>query len=305
VVVSLKRVLVTGGTGFIGTKLIEVLIRNGFGVVLLTRSPEKVKQTGRLRAYHCDLTDNDIKGVLSQIKNINYVIYMASDIDWNKSFDKNTLLSLNLNIRNFLEIIRNFEEQLEKVIYISSYIVYPLSSKQVWKEILDLNSINLYGAQKNIAELFLNVINHRTTIKGISLRISSVYGPGMNNSLTIPRWIDQAKSGRSITITGDISKEINYIYLDDVVDAILAALERGESGIYNIASENNVTLLQLSELIKDIIGGDVSIVLNNQFGSSSESHRQCKIDITKSIEKIGFKPKISLRDGISKLLKGD
>ena len=81
--------------------------------------------------------------------------------------------------------------------------------------------------------------------------------------------------------------------------------ENVESGIYNIASENNVTLLQLSELIKDIIGGDVSIVLNNQFGSSSESHRQCKIDITKSIEKIGFKPKISLRDGISKLLKGD
>jgi hypothetical protein len=60
--------------------------------VLLTRSPEKVKQSGRLRAYYCDLTDNDIKGVLSQIKDINYVIYMASDIDWNKSFDKNTLL---------------------------------------------------------------------------------------------------------------------------------------------------------------------------------------------------------------------
>ena len=260
------KILITGGAGFIGKYLVKYLLENGENVSILDNFSNSDKKSMSLfekngvKIFEGDITDfNDVS---KAIKNQEIVIHLAAKISVLESI-KNPAETFRINVngtKNLLAICKN--NNIKKVIIASSAAVYGEGDKKIKvKEEKKKNPISPYGESKMKMEEEIEKNNSSNEMDYIILRFFNIYGIGQTSEYAgvITKFLEKIKKNQSLTITGDGTQIRDFVSISDVICSINNAIGYNKSGIFNIASGNEITINELANLMIELSGKKLNI----------------------------------------------
>jgi UDP-glucose 4-epimerase len=300
----MKTCLVTGGAGFIGSNLVEYLIREGMQVRvldnLITGSLENLKPfEGQIEFKKGDI--RDLNALRDAMSDIGFVFHQAAMVSVPKSVEDPIEAALvnDLGTLNVLETARL--ANVKKVVFASSCAVYGDLPTLPKREEMATRPLSPYAASKLHGETYACLYSDLYSLDTVCLRYFNVYGPKQDPtspySGVISVFMDKANRGETVTIYGDGEQYRDFVFVADVVRANLqAALNENASGlIINVGTGSSVTI---NQLWKDI---------SNIAGVGSEPHRaperegdirESVADISRARQILGYEPKYSFLDGL-------
>lgn len=308
----MKKILVTGGAGFIGSNLVDSLLAsNEYNITCIDnfdsfydpsiKRNNIINHLGRsnYRLIEGDIRDLDsIKSKLPQ--NYDAIIHLAAKVGVIPSLkEPKTYTEVNvLGTENILAFAK--ETGCKKVIFASSSSIYGVNPTVPWSEDdHNLLPISPYAATKISGELLGHVYSYLYGIHFIALRFFTVYGPRQRPDLAIHKFIKLILEGKPITIYGDGKTKRDYTYVDDITSAIVAAINYDHSKyeIINLGNNHPVELNQLVEAIEEVLG--MKAIINRQPERAGDIPITFA-DISKAQKLLNFQPKTSLADGLQK-----
>lgn len=302
------RFLITGAAGFLGSALANRLAAGGdvvVGVDDLSTGNEKALKPP-VQFIRGDV--NDRPKLWSMLQEVDCVYHLAAKV----SVPESVLYPREYNHVNvggtvtLMEAMRDVG--VRRVVLISSGTVYGNQPMQPVAESAVPNPRVPYAVSKLAAEFYVRSIGSLWGIETVCLRVFNAYGPGQHippvHTPVIPGFLRQAWENGTIVIHGDGNQTRDYVYLDDVVDAMVAAASAQEVNkrTFNIGSGTETSVRDLAKLAIEVTGGRPEVVYNprNEGGIS----RLCA-DISAAGEYLGYMPKVSLIDGLTRTLTHD
>jgi len=292
------KVLVTGGSGFIGSHVVDKLRDKGVGV----RVFDMIIPTYRddVEFYQGSLLDYD--AVRMAMMGVDAVFHLAAVADVNEVVE-DPHFAESINVRgtiNILEAARKNGE-IRRIILGSTTWVYSDTKQELITEETPLSPpSHLYTATKMAAEYYCKSYENLYGLNTTILRYGIPYGIRARDGAVIPIFVRKALKGEPITITGDGSQYRKFVYVEDLADGNVLALRKvAEGNIYNLEGDENITIKQIAETIKSIIG-DVEIkyvpARTVDFGGKNISNEKAK-------DELKWTPKTSFREGVEKYIK--
>lgn len=286
-----KKIIVTGGLGFIGSHIVEELLENNEVTIidnLSTGKLENLKNPNHenLTIIKKDLLDVDLNKVLS---GKDYIFHLAAMASVPLSVDK-PLLCNQINVDATLKLIKAAsEENIKKIVFSSSSAVYGENLNMPLKETEAPMPTSPYAASKANCELYLNSFYESYGLNYTALRYFNVFGPKQDKNsqyaAVIPNFISALLEGEQPVIYGDGEQTRDFVFVKDIVKANIAACESDYNGVLNIASGEKLTINHLYEIIKKTLKSDVEPeYLPKRAGDIKHS----LADVSK-MEKINFK----------------
>ena len=303
------KVLVTGGAGFIGSHLVEQLLRNGDRVVVIDNlSTGKRENIERFKdqVEFTEIDINDTEKVTRACEGVRYVYHVAAIPAVPKSLE-DPLATNHANIDGTVSILVAAKNAgVQRVIFSSSASVYGNSEKLPKFEDICPEPLTPYAVQKLSGEHYMQSFSRFLNMETVSLRYFNVYGPRQDArssyATVIPLFISTLLRGESPEIHGDGSMTRDFVYVQDVIEAnILAAQHgKGDGGVYNIASGSRTSIRELFETMARVIGTAAEATTGPfRVGDIKDSYA----DISKAQKKLGFQPKVSLEEGIRRTVE--
>lgn len=298
-----KKVLVTGGAGFIGSHIVDRYIREGYTVALIDDLSTGFKENinSKAKFYPADICDATRMREIFQAEKPDYVNHHAAQIDVRKSvsdpyFDARTNIFGSMNL-----IIEAVRAGVEKFIYISSGgAVYGEPESLPVDETYPVNPMSPYGVSKHAVEHYLYLYSHNAGLKYTVLRYANVYGPRQNphgEAGVVAIFTEKMLRGESPTIFGTGKQSRDYVYVEDVVQANMLCMESGSGGIYNLGTGQEASVIELFELLKKIIGFNKE---PTYAAARTGEIERIALDAKKAIRELGWKPQHSLEEGLGK-----
>ena len=298
----MKKTLVTGGAGFIGSHLVDALINRGDNIIVLDNF-----STGRLKNLDqvidkIQLIECDISKIGQWHKlfdDVDCVFHLAALADIVPSIEKpDNYYQSNVNgTFNVLEACRKYE--VKKFIYSASSSCYGIPDEYPTKETAEIRPQYPYALTKNLGEQLIMHWCQIYNLPAVCLRFFNVYGPRSRTSGTYGAvfgvFLAQKLAKKPYTVVGDGTQTRDFTYVLDIVDAIIAAAESDVSGeAINIGSDNTYSVNQLVELL----GGDVVHI------PKRPGEPDCTwADISKAKTMLNWSPKVFLEEGVAILLE--
>lgn len=307
-----SKVLVTGGAGFIGSHLVDRLLGEGFEVWVLddfsAGRMENVSHHEGVKEFHLVKGDVRDSGLVDKVvEGVDVVFHEAALVDVSLSV-KNPLLFDEVNVDGTLNLLKaSLDSNVKRFIFASSAAVYGNLKPVKKKENMILKPISPYGVSKLAAESYVQVFNEVYGLETVCLRYFNVYGPrqvfASSYSGVITAFISQLLKEKPPVIHGDGNQTRDFVYVDDVVSANLLALE-GENAVgevFNIASGTAVSVYELAKMLQRITNAErlEPIFAESRLGDI----KYILGDVSKAEELLGFRPKIRLEDGLSRLVE--
>lgn len=258
--------LVTGGAGFIGSNIVDELLRRGERVRILdnfsTGREENVAEfAGRIEMIRGDVRDED--SVDAAVKGVDYVLHQAALASVPRSIADPTANN-QVNAQGTLNILIAAKRHgVKRVVYASSSSVYGDSEELPKVESMTPNPKSPYAVAKLAAEYYCRVYGELYGVPTVSLRYFNVFGPrqdpGSQYSAVIPLFVKALLEGTSPLIHGDGEQSRDFTFISNVVNANLLACQAKMTGarVYNIACGGRYTLNQLYAALRDRIGSNV------------------------------------------------
>jgi nucleoside-diphosphate-sugar epimerase len=300
---STRTVLVTGGAGYVGSKLVPKLIKAGYHVKVFDtfwfgkNFFDSLKSSNFLELIEADIRDiNKLKNSLSGCTDVIHLACISND----PSYDLDPKLGEEVNFTSFYPLVRNaINSGVQRFIYASSSSVYGVKEEKNVTEKLSLNPLTDYSKYKAICEPIL-LENASDNFVATVVRPATLcgYAPRQRLDLSVNILTNHAVNERLIRVFGGNQYRPN-LHIDDMCDAYLYLLGQpsdlinGE--IFNIGAEN-MTIKEISELVADEIGQPLEIRVENT--PDSRSYRVSSEHIK---EKIGFMPKLGVREAVQDL----
>ncbi len=295
------RVLITGVNGFMGQHLAAELIRKGHFVSGFGRS-KKCKVTNIQTYYSGSVTDK--KFVENAIKNADAIAHLAA-LTSHKDIVENSAKTLETNFLGTKNVLDAFlkSKKARKFLYASTGKVYgkikhlPISENHL------TNPLNILGKSKLKTEKLITSYNENGK-EFIIFRIFNVYGHSHSKNFLIPTILKQLSDGKREIILGDIKAKRDYIYIDDLVDAFILAIEgKGSPGvsIYNICTGVGSSASKIVKIISKIKGIDIKVKINSALLRPDEMKEEYgSFELAK--KQLGWEPKIRLEEGLKRLV---
>ena len=292
------NILVTGASGFIGSHLCRELVRKKHRVAGLTRSGRTEYITSLLTnetfSLHTgDVNDTELIQQIIEENGIKTVFHLAAKLP-NKDDMSNPLSSFDINARGTASVANAAaSKNVGKYIYISTMSVYsePPSYLPVDEE-HPAQPHTIYGITKRIGELCCNLYDKRMTV--IILRYAGVYGKYCRASDAVPTFVRQALNNQPLTIDGDGAQSSDFVHIDDIIEGSILAWEKGEPGIYNLGSGQEVSVRELAEKVINLTGSKSEIMKTT---NRSDRPYRFVMDITKARKLPGYSPQ-SIDEGL-------
>jgi UDP-glucose 4-epimerase len=297
------RALVTGGAGFIGSHIVDELLKNDFEVVVIDNLSEADLENvnEKARFYKADLRRMDEVEKVFKTEHADFVFHTAAQTRIKTSLERpqfdaesNILAAINL-----LECCRR--NGVKKVIYSSSQEVYGNPERLPVDEKHPLRPISHLGISKHTVEHYLELYHFLYDIKFAILRYSTVYGPRQTpRHGVIPTFFDNLKQDIPCTILGDGEQTRDFVHVQDVAKANLAALKDTKSSVFNISQQKQTSINKLHKMFLKLAKKDVKPNYDN------ERHPEVKyiyLDNSLAKKQLGWKPKISLEKGLKELFE--
>lgn len=302
----MKKILVTGGAGFIGSHIVKKLVEDGNEVVvldLLVRGNKLDKEIVKsVNLFREDV--RDLQAVLKTSRGCDQIYHFAAvlgvDIVAEKPME--TMETEAIGMKNVVESA--LVNRVEKIAYASTSGVYGHSAieKSVNEEI-QLDPRTSYSIAKRFNEIYLAAIHEEIGLESISLRYFNVYGTRQDDRMVIPRFFEQAFTNKPLTVFGSGKQTRDFTWIDDVVHAtVMAANQVDGCEIFNVANENECTILDLAKAIVKIAGSKSEIVNIESPVNRSDFEVERRVgNSDKLFKKIGFKPQTDLMEGLSRI----
>jgi len=305
-----KTFLVTGGTGFIGSSICELLVKRNFNVKIFDNNSRgnfsRIKKIRKkIKFLKGDIRNKKTLG--RAMKNVDAVIHLAY-VNGTEYFYSKPVLVLDIAVRGILNIIDTCVENKVKELYLaSSSEVYQTPIKVPTDENEPLKIPNIfnprysYGGGKILTELMGIHYGKKFFKKLIIFRPHNVYGKDMGNQHVIPQFINRFKSlkGKSFKIQGTGSEIRSFIYIKDFIEAFNLILNKGKHlNIYNIGTNEKIKIKDLVDKISRII--KKKFILKKT--PLSKGSTRIRLPNIKKIKELGFVPKFKLKKGLEEIL---
>jgi nucleoside-diphosphate-sugar epimerase len=288
--IPMSRILITGAAGFIGSRLISTL-RGRHELFALVQS-----RTQRANLIGVEWVEHDLSKPLDDARlpdRMDAIIHLAQS-RYYRNFPEGSRDIFDVNIRSTFQLLEYARRVgVEYFLFASSGGVYGYSYKK-FVEGDPVNPLNFYLSSKYTAELLL--ANYQPYFKTVVFRFFFVYGPGQN-AMLIPDLISKVMKGELITIEGNPGLRINPIYIEDALRVFEPALNLSTSALFNVAGDQIVTVTELVKLVGTVSGKPALIQHKGQnpIGDLIGDNTRLK-------ETLGVAPKMSLREGLRRML---
>lgn len=302
------RFLITGGAGFLGSALANRLVAEGNHVRVLDdlSAGDKERLDPRVAFTSGDI--RDIPKLWSLLRGVDCVYHLAARV----SVPESILYPVEYNEVNVggtvSLLVAMRDAQVKKLVFASSGAVYGEQAQQPVREDATLHPASPYAVSKMASEQYVLALGELYGIETIILRIFNVYGPGQplppSHAPVIPRFLKQAVNGGSLVIFGHGRQTRDFVYISDVIDALVRAgrIEGLSRSVFNIGSGVETSILGLIEAINHVLGLDAHCISNGE-GEVGVS-RLCA-DISLARQKLGFNPKVGLEEGLRLMISQD
>ncbi len=303
-----KKVIVTGGAGFIGSHLAEELAERDYQLIILddlsTGKMENIEQLlkrDNVRFVQGSVTNLHLLQGLSQ--NVDYVFHQAAIPSVPRSI-RNPKASHSVNITGTLNVLLAARDSgVKKVIYASSSSVYGDTPTLPKVEDMVPNPQSPYALTKLVGEYYCNIFHQIYDLPTICLRYFNVYGPGQDpNSqyaAVIPLFVTRVLQNKPPIIYGDGEQTRDFTFIKDVVRANILAAEGDAYGVFNIGVGRSISINELAELVIKLMGGDIKPIRQELRPGDV---RYSLADITRA-KTFGYAPKHALEEGLRETIK--
>jgi len=296
-----STIVITGGAGFIGSHLANRLVDHNEVIVFDNLSTgDQTQLDSDVRVVEGDIRDEKL--TQQTISGADVVFHEAAEVSVQRSVE-NPAQSNDINITGSLNVLEAARKADARVVVASSAAIYGTPTEVPLTEAEPTTPASPYGIQKLTLDHYTRVYHEQYGMDTIALRYFNVYGPGQtagDYSGVISIFADQAASGDPITVEGDGSQTRDFIHIDDIVRANIAAATTENIGkAYNIGTGHEITIKELAETIHEVSGSKSEIT--HVEPRANEIPRSCA-DISKANEELGFEPQTELSEGLKTLL---
>ena len=293
------RIIITGGSGFIGSYL-AMQLKQEHDVTIF----DVKKNVSDINFIEGDVTN--LENVKNSIVNCDLVIHLAAALGV-VNVEKDPIQTLDINLggtKNVLEACRI--NNIKKIIFSSSSEIYGEPVKIPIKENDPITPITTYGISKLASEEYIKSYSRSYGIQYTIFRLFNVYGAMQDTQWVLPAFVDKAISNKLISIHSDGSQVRAFCYVSDIVDAFQSVLQTANGEIINVGNDSNpISIKELAEKIISLTNSESEI----KFIPFEESNRnRTEImkripDINKAKKILNYSPKITLDEGIKKVVK--
>lgn len=351
----IRKVLITGGSGFIGSSLALALISKGCDVTVLDNLTEQIHGVNPKESFLYQRIANKVNFILGDVRNRqdwekvifgqDAMIHLAAETGTGQSmYQIHKYSAVNIDgTALLLDILANQNHSIKKIIIASSRAIYgegkyhctthgdvfpftreekdlrngkfeckcPICGNEVQPMATDeyskIEPQSIYGITKYTQELLCLVTGKSLNIPTVALRYQNVYGPGqsLHNPYTgiLSIFSTQIKNNRDIDIYEDGKESRDFVYIDDVVDATIRALEtqHGNYQAYNVGSGKNINVLEIATELIRLYNSDVHPIIKGNFRIGDIRHNFADLSLIK--KNLGFEPQFTFKKGISEFAK--
>ena len=309
------RCLVTGAAGFVGSSIVDRLLVDGYEVIgvdcFLDYYPRSIKENNLQHAkshanfkfFDINILDPEFEQV---VEGVDVVFHQAAQAGVRASWGSYFTTYANNNItasQRLLELARVSPNMqgLKKIVYASSSSIYGSAEKLPTSELVTPSPVSPYGVTKLAAEHLMVLYSKEFGVPTTSLRYFTVYGPRQRPDMAFHIFSKAILKGEPIYINGDGEQSRDFTFIDDIVQAnISAGLSSGSGDVYNIGGGDRVTVNQVISMLEDIAGKKLEVIYRErQKGDAAHTGSDCKL----AEKNLGYKPKVSLREGLERELR--
>lgn len=295
------KILISGGAGFIGSNVADAYIEAGHEVAVVDdlSSGKRENVNPRAKFYHLDIADPKLADVFAEFKP-GLVNHHAAQISVPLSVD-DPLMDARTNVIGLLNLLTNCRtHKVAKVVYVSSGgVVYGDPDHYPADETFPLQPASPYGIAKYAGELYLKFFAAQCGLKYVALRYSNVYGPRQiphGEAGVVSIFIQALLNHQAPTIFGDGKCIRDYVFVGDVVQANLKAVEAGENVAVNIGTGIPTDVNQLFGMIKEVMHSNI----NAKSGPPRRGDLKANyLNAALAGKILGWKPKVTLPEGIA------
>lgn len=296
------KIFITGAAGFIGSHLANTLCERGHTVIgfdnCSTGHPESL--VSGVELVRGDI--NDREHLWRLLQEVDCVYHLAArvvvpeSIDYPREFER-------VNVGGTVTLLEAMRDVgIHRMIFASSGAIYGIQRQQPLNENTSKpKPASPYAVSKLASEYYINTIGRLWGLEAVCLRIFNAYGPrqgfSFSHAAVIPTFLKQAAAKGTIVIHGDGTKTRDFVYISDVVDALIAAmdLKKPDETVINIGSGEETTINRVCELAQKITGQLPEIVYNPKRVGGPDRMRA---DLTLAREMLGYAPKVPLEEGM-------
>ena len=302
------NIVITGGSGFVGSYLCEKLINDGHKIIvidnLLTGSRENINDL--LDNENFSFIEHDVQDHIEIEDKVDYVLHFASAAS-PKAYTEHPVNTLKAGSVGTINTLGLAKKHSAEYLLASTSEVYgdPLISPQneeYWGNVNPNGERSMYDEAKRFAEAAVATYSRSYGLKTKIVRIFNTYGPRMqlNDGRVVTNFIVQALRNENITIYGDGTQTRSFSYVEDTVAGIISLMNSTEYDVFNIGNPNEMTVGQLAEKIIKLTDSTSEI---KYLELPNDDPKQRKPDITKAKTKLNWEPKVNLDEGLSKTIK--
>ena len=308
-----KKILVTGGSGFIGSFVVSELLKEEVAEVIIfdnfSRGNIGYVET-QLKDSRCSLVKGDLRDIdvlNAAISKCDYVIHLAAM--WLLHCKDYPRTAFDVNIQGTFNVLEScVNNNIERLVYSSSASVYGDAINIPMKEDHPFNNRNFYGASKIACEAMCRAFYDRYGLNYVGLRYMNVYGPHQDQTAAytgvIPIMLNKIDANEAPIINGDGTQAYDFIYVEDVARANVLALRSSSTDqFYNVGSGIQTSIAKLCELILELKSSDIKVKYRPYNNDDARRLVQHRIGCPKkAYQDLGFKYTYSLKEGLEKLI---
>jgi nucleoside-diphosphate-sugar epimerase len=300
------RYVVTGGAGFIGSNIVDELVRRGHSVVVLddlSAGKEDNLAASRAKITFVRGSIGDLEAVQKACQEADYVIHLAARTSVPRSV-KDPLETNRINVDGTLNVLVAARDcKVKRVVFAASSSAYGETPTLPKIESMPPSPISPYGVSKLVGEMYMQVFGRVYGLENVSLRYFNVFGPRQDPtsqySGVLSRFMLAMLDGAAPVVFGDGEQSRDFTYIDNVADATLRACEApGASGkVFNVGTAARITLNQTLKLLENISGKPIHAKYDPP-RAGDILHSQADISLGESV--LGYKPSVNFEEGLKR-----
>ncbi len=302
----MKKILITGGSGFIGTSLINNLLIRNYIVNCLDLNKPNIRKNKKFNFFKGNIFNDKI--VIKAMNNCDTVVHLAAALGV-KNTDKNIVECLDTNILGLKRILScAIKKKIKKFVFSSSSEVYGEQVKFPISEDAELKNKSIYAISKIVAEKYIEGFAQKKKIKYNIIRFFNVYGIGQNSNFVISKFTKNIKENKNLLVYGNGNQVRSFCNVEDATHGLIKVIEKGKiNTTYNIGNDKEPTSINsLAQKMLKLSGKKLKIKKISYNKSDRDKDREIfkRIpDLNKIKNDTNYEPTINIDNGIKAILK--